>query len=386
MTSQRWISTIAVALCEVWASTHHCAVADDIFVSWRGSDATGNGSKAAPYRTVGAAMLALGTVPDGDHRRTDDDILIERGGDYPPFSVNRDGWPHDRLRIAAYGDGPAPRIVAAMSEAGGNVIEIAGASRQHIEIEGLEIVGDLRGSGIRAIGAVESGHEDIVILRCRITACRDGLNIQRSRRVSIVECAIEANHGTAQERSQGAYFEDRDRLTINNCLVAYNGWDPLNPETRTIFNHGVYIRQRQWIVSNINVSGCTFVDNSSWGLTISTDSEPVDGEPVIRWSVITANAFIGGANGFVHGAQHPMAIADSTIAHNVFMRLGAAPSGVPQAHAIELKGLLRGTVTGNIIMAPAPLPDTAPRRAIIADRVPTPIGTVIAGNTIAEGW
>lgn len=131
--------------------------------------------------------------------------------------------------------------------------------RSHLRFVGLRMSPHQRGTedhptGIRFVGP----HEDILVENCYIFGYADNLafiggETSRARNVRVRRSII-ANSWAVGRHSQGLYASKVDGLLVEESVFDHNGWHPsLADQTRTIFNHGVYVQR--------DTTGLTFREN-----------------------------------------------------------------------------------------------------------------------------
>ncbi|RMD97533.1 MAG: right-handed parallel beta-helix repeat-containing protein, partial [Deltaproteobacteria bacterium] len=346
---------------------------------------------------------AINRVPihdrDDFHRKSSTLIKVDPTLPYEEnLVINRDGVSTEKPLIIApdYGYYGQKYIRLVPKDRDKPLIEFAGASRHHVYLFNFQLTGTHSQDLIRGVGNPDlhgPGHMDIYLEDFILLDGAEGMVFFRTDELTLKSVRVLNCFVPGGGRGQGIFLRDVPGLTMKNCTVANCGWDVSEPSTRSIFNHGVYIRQRKVPLTNITISNCSFQNNSSFGLTISTDENPAmlsafpDHSFLIEFVQIDGNLFQGNANGFVHGAKYGNSINRTAITDNHFIFLGGSPSGSPQAFGMILKGIYTGVVQNNVLNAVHPRLD---RRATIVPIEttldPHPTHLELSNNYIHPSW
>jgi hypothetical protein len=186
-------------------------------------------------------------------------MLLERGA---VFNDRFPSWKKsgrsasEPMVVSTYGPAPQRPVIRTGSDSG--LLSADNQTRRHLRFVGFEMFPHERTDevpvGVSFIGPVS----DVLFEDLHIHGYATGVIVQASSdtpssNVRVRRSAI-ANSWATGQHSQGMYFSNINGLTIEECVLDRNGWNPRFEErTRTIFNHNVYVQQ--------NVTNFRFRDN-----------------------------------------------------------------------------------------------------------------------------
>ena len=235
-----------------WTDLSPSAGTRQIFVSPRGSDSNSGLSQSRPVRTIGKAYsLMRNGRPDW--------MLLERGA---IFNESFPSWrksgrsASEPMVVTTYGPGSQRPKIRTGSSSG--LISADNQVRRHLRFVGLEIFPHTRSNEVPAGVSFVGPVDDILIEDFYVHGFANGILFQASddsRGSNVtVRRSIIADNWAMSQHAQGLFFRSIDNVSIEECVIDQNGWLPqLEAQTRTIFNHNVYIQR--------DVTGLRFVDN-----------------------------------------------------------------------------------------------------------------------------
>jgi len=208
-------------------------LAREVYVSTDGDD-THAGTRAAPLRTIGAAVESL---QQGDR------LLLRRGDAWrEPLGV----WTKSNVEIAAYGEGPRPRI----DPGNRNGFEAMARTVTDVSLVGIALVAESRGPHANPAGIRWLGGGNLLIEDCLIDGFATNVIVMGCDNVTIRRNVIRnayplpgAKDGQAPH-SQGIFVNHAIGLRIEDNVVDRNGWHPTKRGAEpTWFNHNIYVSE-----------------------------------------------------------------------------------------------------------------------------------------------
>ena len=223
-----------------------------IYVSPRGNDSNNGRSEANAVQTLSKAYSLL-------RNGRPDWMLIERGS---IFNESFPSWQKsgrsqsEPMVVTTYGSSSDRPQIRTGTRSG--LVSASDDFRRHLRFVGFELVPHLRTNEVPAGISFVGPMEDILVEDVLVRGYATGMVFQASndaRGANLrIRRSVVVDNWASGQHSQGMFFRSIDGVTIEECVVDRNGWLPqLEDQTRTIFNHNVYIQR--------NVTGLRFTEN-----------------------------------------------------------------------------------------------------------------------------
>lgn len=237
-----------------------------IFVSSsEGNDSNSGLTPATPVKTlVKAESLVRDGYPDW--------MLLKRGDSWResmPFWTKSGRSPTEKLVVGAYGEGnQRPQIrseeVAAIRTHGNMEVK-------HVAFVGLHLEPYARRDDQSVSGVTWLRRStDILFEDLYVTGYANNFSLQSTsdaaplKDIRINGCVVVDSWNLAGH-AQGIYAKKIDGLTIENCVIASNGFNAARGAQPTVFNHNIYIQHG---TRNVVVRNNIIADASSHGIQL----------------------------------------------------------------------------------------------------------------------
>lgn len=216
-------------LCAIAAVLSLSAMGATYYVSPTGSNSTGDGSLATPWKDLRYALLQMSSG----------DTLNMRGGTYGKYLFPPNEFPSGV-------DAAHPTIVQAYQnelpiyqslEDDANMVRLNGKS--NIIIRGIEWLADYQSSSAFKI---DGGSRDIVLTNCSFRACHDGHGLLISGLVN---------------------GDDIGNLLITHCRLITNGWAATISDAPL---HQIYLQNSSNIIENCYIEGVMNIGGGTIGI------------------------------------------------------------------------------------------------------------------------
>ncbi len=324
------------------------------YVSPTGDDSNDGESEGSPFRTL---QRAYNSVRSG----SPDWILLQGGGAYQgPLASKWEKSGQDanaRIVVASYGQESAPRPIIDPGAAMGCFFAVQDGG--FVSLYSLDFYNRARdpsspGYDPAATGSdgirFYAGPHDIRLEDVRVRFFSTGISgeIDRHtgnapRNIEIFRCTVDHNYPRGSH-GQGLFFTGVTGITIDECVIDYNGWNAESGAARTIFNHNAYINGCHDVV----VRDCwsTRGSSMSWKLKANTPRAAIGG-------LYTGNVCSESAIGFSMGGNieaSDIGFEDQRCNDNVFVDMWGNPPAQPEKRGLGIKSIRNSEFLRNLFL------------------------------------
>lgn len=308
-----------------------------IFVSSsEGNDSNSGLTPATPVKTlVKAESLVRDGYPDW--------MLLKRGDSWResmPFWTKSGRSPTEKLVVGAYGEGnQRPQIrseeVAAIRTHGNMEVK-------HVAFVGLHLEPYARRDDQSVSGVTWLRRStDILFEDLFVAGYANNFSLQSTsdaapvRNIRLNGCVV-VDAWNLDGHSQGIYARNIDGLTIENCVIASNGFSRDRGALPTIFNHNLYIQHG---THNVVIRGNIIADASSHGIQLRSGGDIED-------NLFIANPI---AILFGGGTQPDEGGVTGSVRRNVILHGRGISPDAPRSWGMEIANIRQAVIAENFI-------------------------------------
>ena len=295
--------------------------------------------------------------------------------------------------VGAYGDPslPAPLFLTD----GEQLVTLGRDEVRHVVFRDLHATANLRdpasagfvGGGSQEFGVRWDGRSsNIRFERIRLEHFYQCLNLSAATPgdvtvITLDGCVLIGAYNTTGAHSQGLGAGQVHGLTIRNCVLDHNGWNPQVPGSkRTGFNHNAYINGCR----DVLIEGTVFSSGSGMGLKLRSDRAGMMQDVTIRGCL-----FVGNLDGIKASSDAADGVADAVVIErlvvegNVFTHMGGSPDGGAELGVgVILEQVGETTIAGNLFIDK--VEDT--NWFAVAVKVSLPLGAVAITGNVVDRW
>lgn len=261
-----------------------------------------------------------------------DTVWLAAGGVWTEALTDQD-LQLQRVTIAVYGDGPATIRVPQ-----GSALVLY--RPRDVRIDGVRFEADQpSGAGVRIFGGERVTLNAVTVTNHTFGVTVEAYGKQRSADVTLSRCDLSDNWHPQNGDSSGMFASGTDRLTIDSCRFAGNGWRE-GKAKGSIRNHGQYTAGD---CSSVRVTACLFERNSSHGMQARAGGI-VEACTFVDNPIHLSYGLVNGGGPIVPGG------VTGSIKGNTFT--GTRPlAGEPRGWAIEVGNVKDAEILGNTFTA-----------------------------------